>query len=142
MLDYVGEVSAGGSEDQASDYVSDFGDSSELALDANKLGNEVPRAPRSSTPMHLLRTSPHISTAPRQARFINDYRNTGRRQNVEFRMRRDRRGALRQGVYVVAKGGVCEGEELLINYGKPFWRARVGGSLEEFVKVRPVGKPG
>ena len=77
-----------------------------------------------------------------EARFVNDYRNTGRRPNVEFRLRRDRRGELRQGVYVAAKAGVAAGEELLINYGKPFWRARVGGSLEEFVKVRPAGKPG
>ena len=46
-------------------------------------------------------------------------------------------GELRQGVFVQAKGGVARGEELLINYGKPFWRARVGGSLEEFVTVRP-----
>ena len=73
-----------------------------------------------------------------EARFVNDYRNTGRRPNVEFRLRRDRRGELRQGVYVAAKAGVAAGEELLINYGKPFWRARAGGrSLEEFVRVRP-----
>ena len=89
-----------------------FGEHSELALDAKSVGNE--------------------------ARFVNDYRNTGRRANVEFRLRRDRRGELRQGVYVAAKAGVAAGEELLINYGKPFWRARAGGrSLEEFVRVRP-----
>ena len=52
------------------------------------------------------------------------------------RMRRDRHGELRQGVYVSAKGGVAAGEELLINYGKPFWRARVG-SLDAFVHTRP-----
>ena len=76
-----------------------------------------------------------------EARFVNDYRNTGRRPNVEFRLRRDRRGELRQGVYVTAKAGVAAGEELLINYGKPFWRARAGGrSLEEFVRVRPQAR--
>ena len=111
ILDYTGVVTASGSEDRTSDYVSDFGEQSELALDAKTVGNE--------------------------ARFVNDYRNTGRRPNVEFRTRRDRHGCLRQGVYVCAKGGVSAGEELLINYGKPFWRARVAGSLEAFVKVRP-----
>ena len=83
-------------------------------------------------------TPPSSSQVGNEARFVNDYRNTGRRANVEFRLRRDRRGELRQGVYVAAKAGVAAGEELLINYGKPFWRARAGGrSLEEFVRVRP-----
>ena len=37
-----------------------------------------------------------------------------------------------QGVYVCAKRGVAAGEELLISYGKPYWRARVG-DLSEFI---------
>lgn len=37
VLDYVGEVSAGGCEDRDSDYVSDFGERAELALDADKV---------------------------------------------------------------------------------------------------------
>ena len=72
-----------------------------------------------------------------QARFVNDYRNTGRHANVEFRLRRDARGEMRQGnmsrrhhfrspaqralpagVYVCAKHGVRRSEELLISYGK------------------------
>eukprot|EP01048_Picozoa_sp_COSAG05_P016330 COSAG05_NODE_2087_length_3589_cov_7.354728_5_plen_65_part_00 len=44
-----------------------------------------------------------------------DYRNTGKAQNVEFHMRRDRRGELRQGVYVSATEGVSAGQELLIS---------------------------
>ena len=39
MLDYIGDVSAGGCEDRDSDYVSDFGERGELALDADKVGN-------------------------------------------------------------------------------------------------------
>ena len=31
-----------------------------------------------------------------------------------------------------AKRGVAAGEELLISYGKPYWRARVG-DLSEFI---------
>lgn len=111
VLDYVGAVSLGEHEDRTSDYVCDFGEQSELALDAAKVGNE--------------------------ARFVNDYRNTGRRANVEFRLRRDGRGELRQGVFVCAKEGVHPHEELLISYGKSFWRSRLSTSLEEFIVRRP-----
>ena len=72
-----------------------------------------------------------------EGRFVNDYRNTGRRANVEFRLRRDRRGELRQGIFVAAKEGVTAGDELLISYGKSFWRSRVDGSMEEFITRRP-----
>ena len=51
IVDYVGEVCLGANEDRSSDYVCDFGERSQFALDANTTGNE--------------------------ARFINDYRNTG-----------------------------------------------------------------
>ena len=87
-----------------------FGEHSELALDAKHVGNE--------------------------ARFVNDYRNTGKRANVEFRLRRDALGEMRQGVFVCAKEGVGAGEELLISYGKSYWTARVG-NLEEFITRRP-----
>ena len=53
MLDYVGCVSLGEHEDRSSDYVSEFGEEGELCLDARRVGNE--------------------------ARFVNDFRNTGRR---------------------------------------------------------------
>ena len=115
-LDYVGAVSTAEGEDRSSDYVCEFGADGELALDALRVGNE--------------------------ARFINDFRNTGRRPNVEFRLRRSARAAeMRQGVYVCAKEGVRAGDELLISYGKPFWRARVDGSLEDFVTQRPAQSP-
>ena len=64
-MDYVGAVSGGGEAASASDYVCDFGEHSELALDAAAAGNE--------------------------ARFVNDFRNTGAHPNVEFRLRRDAR---------------------------------------------------
>jgi|EP01046_Picozoa_sp_COSAG06_P051381 hypothetical protein len=61
-------------------------------------------------------------------------------QNVEFHMRRDRRGELRQGVYVSAKEGVRAGQELLISYGQGFWRTRLQGkSMEDFI-YRRVGE--
>ena len=108
VLDYLGAVSE--VEDRTSDYVVDFGEHSELSLDALSMGNE--------------------------GRFVNDYRNTGRHANVEFRIRRGERGELRQGVYVCAKR-VREGEELLISYGRNYWKSRVGPDLEAFIYRRP-----
>jgi len=72
LLDYVGRVTLGEQQNKESDYVSDFGEHSTLACDANVLGNE--------------------------ARFLNDFRNTGRFPNVEFNFRRDKNGEFRQGV--------------------------------------------
>mmetsp|Transcript_10704 Transcript_10704/g.23701 ORF Transcript_10704/g.23701 Transcript_10704/m.23701 type:complete len:362 (+) Transcript_10704:122-1207(+) len=121
LLDYVGHVTLGEDQDKESDYVSDFGEKSELACDANNYGNE--------------------------ARFLNDFRNTGKHPNVEFNTRRDKNGELRQGVFVKlkkdAKGegfdGVKQDEELLVSYGKSYWRSRVG-NLTDFVWRLP-GKP-
>ena len=122
LLDYVGHVTSGEDQDKSSDYLCDFGDSSELACDASDYGNE--------------------------SRFINDFRNTGRYPNVEFNLRRDSRGELRQGVYVKlanesreGKGfdGVERDEELLVSYGKGYWRSRVG-NLTDFVWRLP-GRP-
>eukprot|EP00937_MAST-01D_sp_MAST-1D-sp2_P005245 g5245.t1 len=115
VLDYAGRVTLKSAGDAASEYACEFGEKGELTLDATHWGNE--------------------------ARLINDYRNTGRAQNVEFRLRRDRRGELRQGVYVTAKHGVRTGEELLVSYGAGFWRARIEGSMDDFV-YRYVGQPG
>ena len=114
LLDYVGHVTLGEDQDKTSDYVSDFGLQSELACDANNFGNE--------------------------ARFLNDFRNTGRYPNVEFNTRRDKYGELRQGVFVKQKkdskedgfDGVKMHEELLVSYGKSYWRSRVG-NLTDFV---------
>lgn len=117
LLDYVGHVTSGEDQDARSDYVSDFGERGELSCDAASYGNE--------------------------ARFLNDFRNTGRHPNVEFRLRRDGRGELRQGVYVRGRregfDGVRRGEELLVSYGKSYWRGRVG-DLTAFVWRRP-GEP-
>ena len=123
LLDYVGRVTLGEHQNKQSDYVSDFGEHSELACDANTVGNE--------------------------ARFLNDFRNTGKHPNVEFNFRRDANGEFRQGVYVkLAKDskdqgfdGIKQDEELLVSYGKSYWRSRVdGGDLTAFVWRLP-GQP-
>lgn len=41
LLDYVGHVTLGENQNKESDYVSDFGERSELACDANTYGNEA-----------------------------------------------------------------------------------------------------
>ena len=128
LLDYVGHVTLGEDQNESSDYLSEFGPKGEFSCDADRYGNE--------------------------ARFINDFRNTGKYPNVEFNFRRDRNGELRQGVYVkLAKDcnkkqkklqgqeegegtsrftGVKMHEELLVSYGKAYWRRRVG-NLTDFV---------
>ena len=69
---------------------------------------------------------------------INDYRNTGQHANVEFKLRRGERGELRQGVYVSDSiKYIRAGSELLISYGKSYWKSRVGPDLDAFVYRRP-----
>jgi hypothetical protein len=122
LLDYVGRITLGENQDIQSDYVSDFGEHSELACDANTFGNE--------------------------ARFLNDFRNTGNHPNVEFNFRRDKHGELRQGVYVKLKkdskvegfDGVKQHEELLVSYGKSYWRSR-HSDLTDFVYRYPGQQP-
>ncbi|KAL7427494.1 hypothetical protein ACHAXH_001727, partial [Discostella pseudostelligera] len=114
LLDYIGHISLGEHQDNTSNYVSDFGVHGELSVDAATFGNE--------------------------SRFLNDYRNTGRYANVEFKLRWDACGELRQGVYVKQKkdsrnpnfSGVAKDEELLVSYGRTYWRSRVG-NLTDFV---------
>ncbi len=121
LLDYVGHISLGEHQDKISNYVCDFGIHAELSVDAATYGNE--------------------------SRFLNDYRNTGKHANCEFKLRWDARGELRQGVYVKQTKdsrdpnfiGVGKDEELLVSYGRSYWRSRVG-NLTDFV-YRVPGMP-
>lgn len=164
VLDYVGEVAAGDNQDKSSDYVCDFGDRSELALDANRYSPKIRtclgglfrslrstdgNSARINQPRYdgreecssgsLLPTSACLGRYGNEGRYLNDFRNTGRHHNVEFKLRRDSRGELRQGIFVCDKRGVAEHEELLVSYGKPYWRARVG-NLTDFITRLP-GQP-
>lgn len=56
------------------------------------------------------------STQSCLARYINDYRGTGKERNVRFRYINNSRTR----VEVVAKGDIPAGTELLISYGKEF----------------------
>jgi hypothetical protein len=58
-----------------------------------------------------------------EARFINDYRGIKARPNAMFGDRRTVTGELRMSVWSSSEG-VKKGEEILVSYGKAWWRAR------------------
>jgi hypothetical protein len=98
ILEYVGEISSRVDEDKC-DYAVSLVDG--YAVDANSRGNE--------------------------ARFINDYRGVpnANRPNAAFELFRDRdSGELRMGVFVADLKGISKGQEILVSYGKSFWRSR------------------
>ena len=114
---YIGHVHTNSlsDTDPKSDYDLSYDKEQGLSVDAARAGNE--------------------------ARFANDYRGIGERSNAEFRdcfvqVPSDKRAGgtkweRRVGIFVLGvgkagkrKGGVREGEEVLINYGKGFWEAR------------------
>ena len=105
IVDYHGVVTSSEACSQTSDYTLSFGESNELAVDAEMEGNE--------------------------ARFTNDFRNTGRRQNARFDSYVDECGDYKLAIFCLADGAIEKGEEILISYGKGFWKHRFG-DLEAF----------
>ena len=91
---------------KTTDYSLAFGDANELAIDAEKEGND--------------------------ARFCNDFRNTGRSQNAKFESYVDEAGHAKLAIFVLPQATIAKGEEILISYGKSFWKHRVGEDLESF----------
>lgn len=84
----------------ASDYdlsLHRFSDGLSVGIDAHGLGNE--------------------------ARFINDFRGISRRPNAVFRDNRLSSGELRMSVWSSSEG-IRKGDEIVISYGKTWWRAR------------------
>ena len=99
IIDYVGFVEIEANESKTSDYIIHFVDA--LSCDAEHIGNE--------------------------ARFINDYRNINDQgPNVKFlnyKSDKGRHATLRLGVFSCSKP-IKKGQELLVSYGKGFWKAR------------------
>ena len=125
LLDYRGVITLEEHECRESDYTLLFVEEGtpRLTLDAAKCGNE--------------------------ARFINDFRNTGRKANCRFAERFDSRGVRHMGVYALV--ALAKGEELLLSYGKGYWTARAtaqpatggsGGEVEECAMPEAVGRGG
>jgi hypothetical protein len=97
IIDYVGEVHCDDRPD--SDYDLSLYRSQEVnvGVDARVMGNE--------------------------ARFINDFRGIRDRPNAVFVEGRSSLGELRMSVWSGADG-VDKGDEILVSYGKAWWRAR------------------
>lgn len=106
IIDYHGVVTRSEDADETSDYCLAFGERNELAVDANEAGNE--------------------------ARFANDFRNTGKAQNAKFDAYRDEKGDYKLAVFAGPTKAIAKGEEILISYGKRFWASRFGDDLESF----------
>lgn len=97
-----------GQEHEKSDYDLWLDREANIAIDAEKAGNE--------------------------ARFVNDYRGVSRRPNAEFKECWDTRtGELVMGVFALLAGKACtkksgggirKNEEILVSYGKGFWEHR------------------
>ncbi|KAI8995390.1 SET domain protein [Trametes punicea] len=85
--------------------------------------------PTSDYDLSLYRTPDHVSVgvdaqyAGNEARFINDYRGVKGKPNVIFQERRTRSGELRMSVWSGSEV-IKKGDELLLSYGKSWWRAR------------------
>lgn len=97
LLDYLGEVHC--DDRPNSDYdvsLQRLEDGTSVGIDAECMGNE--------------------------ARFINDYRGVQSRPNAEFRERRTEIGELRMSLWSTQR--IPKGEEILVSYGKPWWKAR------------------
>ena len=102
ILFYLGEVHADARE--ASDYdLSLFRtqEGTSIGVDAQKMGNE--------------------------ARFINDYRGVTVKPNAIFKEVRTEVGELRIGIWS-ATTEIKKGEEVLVSYGKGWWKARADKS--------------
>lgn len=96
VIDYLGYVHPEEESDPNSDYDLSLDRDIGVGIDAQKYGTE--------------------------ARMINDYRGIQNRPNVYFENRRVD-GELRMSIFVMDKP-IQKGEELCINYGKGFWKAR------------------
>jgi len=109
VICYIGYIHPQEEADPSSDYDLSLDRELDIGIDATHMGNE--------------------------ARFINDYRGIGPAPNAEFRdvWVNVGQGVLekRIGVYVLGAGksgkrarGIPKGTEILVSYGKGFWRER------------------
>ncbi|KIK71337.1 hypothetical protein GYMLUDRAFT_33487 [Collybiopsis luxurians FD-317 M1] len=98
ILDYIGQVHT--DERLESDYdlsLHRFLSGESVGIDASRIGNE--------------------------ARFINDYRGIRGKANAVFIDYRNENGELRMGIFA-SGDDIKKGEELVVSYGKGFWKAR------------------
>ncbi|EKM83459.1 hypothetical protein AGABI1DRAFT_66081 [Agaricus bisporus var. burnettii JB137-S8] len=99
ILDYFGEIHCDTRPD--SDYdlsLHRFPDGTSIGIDARGAGNE--------------------------ARFINDYRGISKKPNAVFQDNRVGSGELRMSI-CSCKEGIRKGDEIVVSYGKSWWKARM-----------------
>lgn len=103
MSTNIGEVHA---EDRISDYDLSLVHIQEksIGIDASKKGNE--------------------------ARFVNDYRGVREKPNAVFADGRHHDGQLRMSIRS-SHEGIRKGEEILVSYGKAWWRARIAEGVNQ-----------
>ncbi|KIJ45564.1 hypothetical protein M422DRAFT_29687 [Sphaerobolus stellatus SS14] len=109
ICDYLGEVHC---DDRNSDYDLSLlrtRDGTNVGVDANRKGNE--------------------------ARFVNDYRSIQAKPNAIFKEGRTTSGELRISIWSGASK-LRKGEEILVSYGKSWWKARHADVSEEATQSR------
>lgn len=97
ILDYIGEIHC---DDRDSDYDLSLyraPDGVNVGIDAQSMGNE--------------------------ARFINDFRGVSNKSNAQFEDMKSPFGELRMSVWS-GNEVIRKGQEILVSYGKSWWRAR------------------
>ncbi|TFK20138.1 SET domain protein [Coprinopsis marcescibilis] len=97
IIDYIGEIHT--DDRPESDYdlsLARLEDGTSIGVDASHMGNE--------------------------ARFVNDYRGIRRKHNAQFSEYRTRSGELR--ICIRSCEDIKKGEEILVSYGKSWWKAR------------------
>ncbi|KAF9014999.1 hypothetical protein BDQ17DRAFT_1385822 [Cyathus striatus] len=100
ILDYIGELHA--DDRPTSDYDLSLyrtQDGTSIGVDASAMGNE--------------------------ARFVNDYRGIAQKPNAKFNDNRLSSGELRISIWSTDRE-IRKGEEILVSYGKSWWKARSG----------------
>lgn len=66
-----------------------------------------------------------------EARFVNDYRGIYEKPNAVFRDIRLSEGELRMSIWSSSEG-ITKGDEIVVSYGKSWWRARSNGATSSF----------
>ncbi|KAF9270511.1 hypothetical protein L218DRAFT_889026 [Marasmius fiardii PR-910] len=110
IIDYIGELHS--DVRPTSDYdlsLYRFQESEEgVGIDASRMGNE--------------------------GRFINDYRGVKNKPNAVFVDYRTSTGELRMGVWSGSEE-IKKGDEILVSYGKSWWKARMETESEERLEI-------
>ncbi|KAF9243869.1 SET domain protein [Melanogaster broomeanus] len=111
IIDYIGEVHC--QERLTSDYdlsLCRSQDGINVGIDASAMGNE--------------------------ARFVNDYRGIQGKPNAEFVEYRTAAGELRMSIWSTGDS-IKKGNEILVSYGKSWWRSRVGDTTPHMADLPP-----